>query len=131
MLLLTKAAEDEQVLDILMQHETASVASIGFHAQQAAEKLVKAAIKAAGAEYPLTHNVRALLELVEAAGIAVPEEFWDAGRLTPFAAQFRCDALPDEGGMDIDVKRMRGVVRDLRTWVEALIASKDSGEPTG
>lgn len=120
-LLLAKADEDLSVLDILMQHPGAPVTALGFHAQQAVEKLLKAALKVTGGDYPLTHNIRVLLELLEDAGCRVPAVFWDATVLTPFAANFRYDALPDEGGAELDAQHIRELISELRGWVSALL----------
>jgi HEPN domain-containing protein len=130
-LMLTKAGEDERTLDILMRDAEAPVTSMGFSAQQAAEKLLKAAIKAAGADYPLTHNIRALLELARQSGAEVPEGLWALDLLTPFAAQFRYDALPGETGVNLDIQPVRSLLRDLRAWVEGFVEARNWGEGGG
>lgn len=39
----------------------------GLHAQQAVEKALKAVIATSGAEFPLTHNIAALLDIINKA----------------------------------------------------------------
>ena len=60
----------------------------GFHAQQAAEKLLKAWIAILGVEYPLTHNVEALLDILEQQGAAV-QRFSTLEEFTPYAVRHR------------------------------------------
>jgi hypothetical protein len=50
--LLAKAADDEYVLDRLLDDAAAPDSIVGFHAQQAAEKLLKAALFSAGVAPP-------------------------------------------------------------------------------
>ena len=54
--LLIKAAEDEQAL----QARENSEAIVGFHAQQAVEKLMKALLSALNIPFELTHNLERL-----------------------------------------------------------------------
>lgn len=61
-LLLTQAAQDEKVLD------NAPVEIFGFHAQQVAEKLLKAVLVAAGTTSSQTHQLAELIDLVSDSG---------------------------------------------------------------
>jgi len=121
-LLMSKAAADEAALDILMQHDDAPVESMGFHAQQAAEKLFKAAITAAGVDYPYTHVIDFLLRLLRRQGVGVPEALLELRRLTPFAAHLRYESLDEGEDIVLDATTVRQLIRDLRTWVEAYVA---------
>ena len=68
---------------------------IGFHAQQAVEKALKAWLSARAREYPLTHDLARLFERLEADGAAVGP-FWTLARLAPYAVQARyAEGLPD------------------------------------
>lgn len=55
-----------------------------FHAQQAAEKALKAVLVAKGIPFPKTHNIRTLLDLLPQ-GIILPPEVEDAASLTDYA----------------------------------------------
>jgi HEPN domain-containing protein len=67
----------------------------GFHAQQVAEKCLKAWMSARSIRYPRTHNIRVLLEELAAAGEDVGT-FWDLHALTGWAMDLRYDPLgPD------------------------------------
>lgn len=65
----------------------------GFHAQQAAEALLKAWIACMGEVYPLTHDLEALLDIVDKRS-ADASRFRDLAPLTPFADKYRYEFLP-------------------------------------
>jgi HEPN domain-containing protein len=60
--LLRKARQDELVLQKLLSDLEVDDDTLGFHAQQAAEKLLKALLACRGVDYPRTHNLRVLIE---------------------------------------------------------------------
>ncbi len=53
-----KAAQDEYVVVRLPEDPAAPDEQLGFHAQQAVEKLLKAALFLVGAEPPRSHQMR-------------------------------------------------------------------------
>jgi HEPN domain-containing protein len=61
-ILLIKAAEDEQALHAPENSD----AIVGFHAQQAAEKLMKALLSAMNVPFELTYNLERLRIALEA-----------------------------------------------------------------
>ena len=56
-LLLSKARQDEYVVDKFVRDPDAPDEVYGFHAQQAAEKLLKAILVQAGIEVPRSHRI--------------------------------------------------------------------------
>lgn len=60
-----------------------------YHAQQAAEKSLKAVLILLQAPFPRTHVIRALLDLVTLAGLEVPASVNGAFALTQFATLTR------------------------------------------
>src|SRR5207237_1151451 len=54
---LQKASQDEYVLARLLEDPAAPDEQLGFHAQQAVEKLLKAALFLAGGQPPRTHHL--------------------------------------------------------------------------
>ncbi len=60
-----------------------------FHAQQAAEKAVKAVLIEQNVEFPYVHDLGRLLELAVQSGISVSAEVRKADALTRFAVAFR------------------------------------------
>nr|VFJ88350.1 MAG: HEPN domain-containing protein [Candidatus Kentron sp. H]VFJ93548.1 MAG: HEPN domain-containing protein [Candidatus Kentron sp. H]VFJ94873.1 MAG: HEPN domain-containing protein [Candidatus Kentron sp. H] len=55
-----------------------------FHAQQAAEKALKAVLLAGNTDFPNTHNLRFLLDRIPSR-IEIPPEIEDAALLTDYA----------------------------------------------
>jgi HEPN domain-containing protein len=67
---------------------------VGFHAQQAVEKALKAWLACLGVAFPKTHDLQRLLDLLREKGIATEtmETFVD---LNAFAVQYRYETLYD------------------------------------
>ncbi len=94
----------------------------GFHAQQAAEKMLKAVLAHHGVEFPFSHRLADLIDLMRDSGIAVPGRFEGIRYLTPFAVSFRCDFYEeDEDPLDLDA--MYGLLTDLRAWAEGALSA--------
>jgi len=123
-LLLKKAAEDEYILDKISSDANASDEIFGFHAQQAAEKLLKALLLKLGSSYAQTHRIAELVDLVKQKGVAFPEKLEDIIDLTPFAVIFRYDSIPEENQQPVDRLRLRGLLKELRKWVESLLKNQ-------
>ena len=69
--------------------------SFGFHVQQALEKGFKAWLALLGELYPLTHDLKALLDRLAECGVDV-EPWRDTERYTPFAVRFRYTGVDPE-----------------------------------
>jgi len=122
--LLHKAAQDEAVLTELAQDLKFDDETVGLHAQQAAEKLLKAWLSYLGVNYPKTHRLETLIDLLNASGASVPSEFDDLARLTPFAIAFRYDEIASSP--TVDRRAWLPLVRKLRAFVEAQIGTQAS-----
>ena len=128
-LLLHKASEDEAALDILLASPAPPPAVVGFHAQQAAEKLLKAALRAARVEYPYTHILDYLLRLLAKEGAEIPEGLREVRYLTAFAGRLRYEALDEDLAPTMGLAQMRALIRDLRAWVEAFVEARLGDQP--
>lgn len=93
--LLAMAEKDLRALGGMSDAEVFAEEVFGFHAQQAAEKALKAWIAALGQEYPLTHNLATLITVLQGHGVEV-EALWDLVEYNPFGVQFRYQALEEE-----------------------------------
>jgi HEPN domain-containing protein len=98
--MLVMARKDLKALGHMWDPAKFDDAIFGFHAQQAIEKALKAWLSLRRRRYPFTHNLRALLALLE-------EEGCDAGRFmhvlrySVFAIQFRYEeAVPVVESLD-------------------------------
>jgi len=117
--LLRKASDDALAVRKLSADPEIADAVIGFHAQQAVEKALKAVLSAHDHAYPWTHDLRHLLDLLDEAGQSLPEELADARRLTPWAAEFRYgDTIDDELDRVPTLELVDGVLAWARPHVE-------------
>ena len=87
--LLIKAAEDEKTL----RANGLSDSIVGFHAQQAAEKLIKALLSQLNIPYERTHDLGRLQSLVAAAGESLPATPVLLSELNDYAVAYRYDLL--------------------------------------
>jgi HEPN domain-containing protein len=123
--LLAKAGEDEYVLDRLLENAAAPEAMVGFHAQQAAEKLLKAALFLAGAAPPRTHNLAQLMDLATASGLQLPAGCEALHWLTPYAVLYRYEGEAEEDEDQLARQEVRENLRRLRAWVEARLGTDE------
>ena len=61
--LLDRAADDVAAASALLEVAGVSDAIVGFHAQQAVEKAIKAVLTSSGIDYPFTHDLELLAAL--------------------------------------------------------------------
>lgn len=114
--LLALAREDLASAEALDSAERVSDSPVGFHAQQAVEKSLKAAIASRGLEFPFTHDLGVLMQLCEDAGFELPTDLTEADRLTPYAAALRY-GLGDPGAV---------VAQDALRWASLAIEWADA-----
>ena len=114
-----KAHSDEIALDKLADDPDVPDDLIGFHSQQALEKLLKAALAHAGVVPPRIHDLGELLTLLRDAGLSPPVSVSDARALVPWAVDFRYDDVLEER-LDRDAARV--AVEKMRAWVDDLLA---------
>jgi HEPN domain-containing protein len=116
--LLRKASQDELVLERLLTDRDLDDDTLGFHAQQAVEKLLKAALAIRRVGYPRTHDLGTLIDLLAQSGMSLPEDLAGIDRLTPFGTTFRYDEpLPQS---DETRRQWLGWIRSLRAIVTAM-----------
>jgi HEPN domain-containing protein len=114
------AQRDLKALQGMLDTDTFADEIFGFHAQQAVEKALKAWLSLIGVEYPRTHDLEELLELLEEHADPILEAFYDLVDLTDFAVQFRYRIFEDtEGRLNRDA--MIRQVSDLVVHVEELV----------
>jgi len=89
---------------------------VAYHAQQCAEKYLKAFLVHAGVDFPFTHNMSVLLELCSEQS-TWPETLEDAERLSRYALTTRypgveCEVILEEARQAIAIAaRVREAVR--------------------
>ena len=122
---LNKAIEDEYVVNRLLEDAAAPDSMVGFHAQQAAEKLLKAALFLAEVAPPRTHNLAELLDLAATHCGDLPPNSEDLRWLTPYAVLYRYEGEADEDAAPVSLHDARERIQCLRVWVEKLLKSKE------
>lgn len=127
--LMKKAAQDEWILDRLLNDPRAADAIYGFHAQQAAEKMLKAMLASRAVDYPFTNNIRLLYRLTVKQGVQLPSRFYALRSLTPFAREILYDVLPDEPERPVNRAEIRTMIREFRAWVEEYLSAKNITRP--
>ncbi len=113
-----KARSDEITLEKLTDDHDVPDDVIGFHAQQAVEKLLKAALANAGVPPPRVHDLGRLVALLDEAGLAPPDAARDARQLAPWAVEFRYEDILDER---LDRRAASETVAQVRAWLDQLL----------
>jgi HEPN domain-containing protein len=98
---------------------------LGFHAQQAAEKCLKAWIAVRGRSYPRTHDLLALIEVLKTAGENTTslDSLVD---LSPFAVQYRYESVESDDD-ELDRSSLLSEIQSLFDRVHDLVTNADHG----
>jgi HEPN domain-containing protein len=115
------ARRDEAAFQALLEIPTVDFSVACFHAQQASEKALKAAMCLLGVEFLRTHDLEALAGQLVDAGCSHVIAVDDLRRLTPYAVEFRYD---DEAIALLDSKNARRIVMEVLAWVTILLESR-------
>ena len=90
-----------------------------FHAQQAAEKTLKAVLIFLEIDFPRTHNIRTLLDLLPE-GVDVPQEVEESAILTDYAVESRYPRN-SEPVDDEEYRQVIGLAEAVVSWGKKLI----------
>jgi HEPN domain-containing protein len=88
---------------------------VGFHAQQAVEKCLKAVLAKHRVEVRKTHDLQILIELLAQNNLPGPPLREGIDTLGPFAVELRYDLMVTE---PLDREQARKVVDTVRRWAE-------------
>ena len=120
--LLGKASDDLAMARLLAKDAASPEWGIGFHAQQAVEKALKAVLCLHGIEYPRTHNISVLLDLLAENSLDAPIAREALVILTPYGVLFRYDEMgpSDEELANLpDRASMLAVADAIVAWAQA------------
>ncbi len=98
-------------------------ASVGFHAQQAVEKCLKAVLALRSIKFRRKHDLHELLELFEQHSLPLPPMSDVLDELNPYAVTLRYDLLDVEA---LDRERAKVIVNTVRQWAEEQIQRASS-----
>ncbi len=112
---LRKADADMALAEHLLSDAAQFTNAIAFHCQQAAEKYLKAFLTWHTTEFPKTHDLDQLLDLVRSVDASLAEGLRGAIVLTPYGVELRYpgdrpDVTPDEARQAVSLARQ---VRDV------------------
>ena len=123
LILLRKGHHDQYAMNRLSEDPLVPDEIIGFHAQQAVEKLIKAVLTYRGVDYQRTHKLRRLIALLRKAEIAFPPKLTETVALTPFAVELRHDLPPmqDDAARPFDRQWARQCVLVIADWATSIV----------
>lgn len=110
-----KAEDDAKAMRWLASEPGISDEIIGFHAQQAVEKWLKAVLGSKGIEFEYTHDLRRLIGEVTAAVGEFPFDIAEVVALTEHAVPLRYDEMLDTE--PIDRQAVVSLVEEVGVWV--------------
>lgn len=122
-MLLTSASQDALAFNKLADEVDAGDALVGFHAQQAVEKAIKAVLSHAGVVFRRTHDIAELLDLLADSSLAVPPHNERLDELNPYAVEMRY-GLVEPGALDRQVIKI--VIQDVLDWAQSCVESPKS-----
>ena len=117
---LVHAQSDLQLARLARTQTSILAEQVCFHAQQACEKALKAVLLSKHIQFPLTHDLEALLELAQAGGVALPKAVEDVGILTPYAVEARYPGQPEEIATS-EVDEAIGLADTVLQWAVELV----------
>jgi HEPN domain-containing protein len=121
-LLMEKAAHDEAAAARFAGDAIVVDEIIGFHCQQAAEKILKAVLSGVSVTYPWTHDLAVLIDLLATNGYPLPAPLDDVRLFTPYAVDYRYATPPATSG-PLDRPAAIRLVSELRVWAETKLAA--------
>jgi HEPN domain-containing protein len=124
--LLSAAGRDLRALCNMTDADRFPLEVFGFHAQQVVEKSLKAWLSITGVEYPMTHNIRFLIVLLQQSGEDI-SDLWNLVSLSAFAVQFRYEAF-EMVNEQMDRAAVLQGAEDLYTRVNKLLQEAEAAK---
>ncbi len=92
-----------------------------YHAQQCAEKALKAVLLQETGNFPFVHDLDVLVERLEATGMVLPEFVQNAGSLTQYAVQTRYPG-DWEPVSEVEMQENIALAAQILGWAEVVVA---------
>ncbi len=109
-----RLAEKGQGKDIMFE-------DLCFNAQQAAEKALKAVCLYQELDFPKTHSITHLVDILEATGMDVPDQIRSADVLTQYAVETRYPGPIEEITLD-EYHEALAIAARVVFWAESMIS---------
>lgn len=114
-MLLAAARQDEAACKLLSASAEISDAILGFHAQQAVEKSIKSVLSFSGVEFRRTHDLVALLDLLQDRALSAPPHADWLDELNPYAVEARYGTIEPDG---LNRHYVLAVVASVVAWAQ-------------
>ena len=128
---LEKARKDLATGEILLRAEFEDYENAGFHAQQAAEKFIKAFLVRHQIQFPKSHDIAVLRQLVARVDPRLAEKLAAADALTPYGVGFRYPGDLPSVSHDEGETALRLAEETRALIMESLRPYLDAGRPGG
>lgn len=122
-ILARKATEDAIALREFEGNPEIADSILGFHAQQAIEKWLKAVLASSGVDFEYTHDLRRLIELLETTGITFPLDSPEVVMFTEFAVPLRYEDMLD--AEPLNRSAAVALVNEVGAWANGVLDSSD------
>ena len=117
---LARARSNLRRAELGRQHPDILFEDLCFESEQAVEKALKSVCVHLGIEFPKTHSLVYLMDLIERAGLSIPEGIKKADVLTRYAVAARYPGLEEE--VDVaEYVRAVDLARRVVKWAEKVI----------
>lgn len=123
-ILARKANEDAVALREFEGNPEIADSILGFHAQQAIEKWLKAVLASKGIDFEYTHDLRHLIGLIEGGGIAFPLDTPEVVMFTEFAVPLRYEDLLD--AEPLGRSAAVALVNEVGGWAQGMLGATDT-----
>lgn len=118
-MLLDAAKQDSAACALLAVGAGIGDGVVGFHAQQAVEKSLKAVLSAHGVEFRRTHDLLTLLDLLQDNHLPAPPAADWVDELNPYAVEARYGTIEPTG---LDRQFAVRIVQEIIDWAAGCIA---------
>lgn len=115
---------DYRTAERLLRDDDPIREAVAFHCQQAVEKYLKAVLVSRQVEFPKTHSIAQLLDLISGFAPVLAATLTDTVPLTPFGVQIRypgdfAELLPgqEQELFELAKKARRSVLRELEAFL--------------
>lgn len=121
-----RAEEDAALMRSALRRKVPLLYGATFHAQQCAEKYLKALLIARGQAFPRTHDLAALHDLCLQADLRVAIELGQLERLNAYAVQVR---YPGEDPTLDEAREAVAIAQAVRRWARAVLRAISGDQP--
>ena len=126
---LDRAGRDLATSEILLRAEFEDYENAGFHAQQAAEKFIKAFLVQHQIPFPKSHDIAVLRQLVARVDAPLADRLAAADALTPYGVEFRYPGDLPSVSRDEGETALRLAEETRALIMESLRPYLDAGRP--